>query len=589
MNPRKPEDFKNLVNAVNESRRKMAVFREKRTELLSIFVGSEYSDDAEAKNVYLNLIAQATNVYVRQLAVRAPTANVTTPYKDLRPQAAELELACAQAADEMMLGDLLRKCATEALFSPLACVKMGTEYVGSEDLAGSEIDITQVFASRVSFDDYVRDMSARGADKPYFEGDTYTISKEEFDRRYGAKARDVTVDDLELQDDEATDRGETLSHEPLTGDDNFDGKVELQDIWLRNERLLVTYIKSRPGRVPLDVVEYDTDEEGPYHCLWFTDVPDNAMPLPPFSLLKNIHELANSLFRRMAYQARNQKRVAGFNSEDSANRFKTAHDGEGIYWDGQKPESIEVGGIDQNTFALFLQVKELFSWSAGNLDALGGLSPQAETATQDKMLAQSASAQLADMQDAMTEFARKLFKQVAWYEWTDPIRERIIERRAPGGVDVSVPIIWSEETRKGDFLDFNFNIVPQSMRDDAPGLKIQKLNQLVSQFIIPMMPMLQSQGVTFDAREFINILADYGNMPELKNIVVSIDPNALMPTDQPAGNSQPFGKPANTTRTYERVNRPGATRGGKEVTLQQLLLGGGAQSSEIDAIGRGNT
>lgn len=45
-------------------------------------------------------------------------------------------------------------------------------------------------------------------------------------------------------------------------------------------------------------------------------------------------------------------------------------------------------------------------------------------------------------------------------------------------------------------------------------------------------------------------------------------------------------QPLQTTRRYERVSRPGATRRGAEAALTQTLLGGGAQESEMDTIGR---
>src|SRR5207253_10472217 len=49
------------------------------------------------------------------------------------------------------------------------------------------------------------------------------------------------------------------------------------------------------------------------------------------------------------------------------------------------------------------QLKQLFSSQAGNLDIMGGLSPQSKTAHQDAMLNQNSSQSIADMQDATVD------------------------------------------------------------------------------------------------------------------------------------------------------------------------------------------
>lgn len=588
MNPKNQKEFKKLVDAVRESRRKLEPFREKRKSLLSLFVGDQYSDDGEAKRVYLNLIALATSVYVRQLAVRAPTARIVTPFTELRPKARDFSLACADVAEETKLGPTLRRAVTDALFSPMATLKVGLSISGQEDVYGQSVPVTEPFVKLVSFDDYVRDMSARSAYDPAFEGDAYTMPLAEVLERYpAAKGLDLKAQDTTGGDSESgSERAESLSHPQGIADDDIRQKVVLQDIWLPKERKLVTYVLQKPT-IPLEVVEYDGEEEGPYRNLWFTPVPDNAMPLPPFSVLRNINELANSLFRRMAAQSNKQKRLVGFNDEESAKRFGQAKDGGAIFWSGTKPEKLEVDGIDQRTMALFIQVKDLFSWVSGNLDSMGGLSPMAETAKQDEMLMQSASAQIADMQDAVTVFAQDVFKSIAWYEWTDPIRERVLQKTVPG-TDVSIPVLWTPETRQGDFLDFNFTIIPQSMREDSPAAKISKLNNILQQMILPMMPLFESQGLAIDARKLLMLISDYSNLPELEDVVIAADPAMQEPGMQPAGNPQPeIRMPAHTSREYIRTNRPGATRVGKDMSMIQTLLGGGVQPSEGQAMFQG--
>ena len=580
MNLNDEKQFKALVEAVDTSRKKMAPFRAQRTELLSLFTADRYGDNDGEKETYVNLLALATSVYVRQLAVRAPVAQVTSPSRSLRPMAKNFELACQEVARETKLGETLRKMVTDALFSPMAVAKVGIQITGTEDVDGEVVDVMDPFVKKVSFDDYVRDMSARAADSPKFEGDQYTMSLEEALSLYPTiKGFNLgSGDDIGTENEDGEERAEHLAHDKVFGDDHYSKQVLLQDIWLIDERKMVTYMVKHPHK-PLRIVDLDVDEEGPYRSLYFQEVPDNGMPLPPFSILRNIFELTNSLYRRMAYQAKKQKRVVGFADEDSALRFNKARDGDGVHWSSQKPEDIAAGGIDQTNLAFFLQSKDQFSWLAGNLDTMGGLSPMSETAKQEQLLSQTTNAQMADMQDATSAVAESIFRAIAFYEWTEPVRERMLQKPVPGGADVVLSVNWTPETRQADFLDFNFTISPQSMREDSPAAKSEKLLATLQQVILPLLPNLQSQGLQLDAQRLIELLSDYQNLPELEQLLVTSE--GAIAAEQIAGNPEPAAaKPSHTHRTYERINRAGATRHGKDDVLSRIALGAGVQESE---------
>jgi len=593
MDPRDPKQFKELVDAVKDSYKKLEPFRSKRQRLIAAFCGSEYNggeyagttySNSEVRKVYVNLLALATNIYVRQLAARAPTARVVTPFTALRPTASDFTIACKSVAKDVQLDRLLHRVATDSLMSPMSTVKVGLKQVGVEDVYGSEVPVTETFIDLVSFDDYVQDISARSAYHPKFKGDRYYLSLDELYERYPDSKKFVKAEDeLGPQDEEGTDRAESISHTPYGTDTDGIKKVALQDVYLLDERIMVTYLVGKDTK-PLDIRDWDGSDEGPYFSVWYHDVPDNAMPLAPFSLIRNLHDLANSLFRRLAHQAKSKKSLVGFDNEESAKRFQKAQDGDGIHWDGQKPENIGSGGIDQQCLAMFIQVKDMFSWTAGNLDSMGGLSAQSETAKQDKMIAVAANAQIADMQEAMAAFAQKVFREVCWYEWTDPIRKRILEKPIPG-TTMTIPIMWAPETRKGEFLDFNFYILPQSMQDEDPAAKIAKLNNVMMQMIIPLLPMFQEQGYQLDAKQWVELISDYSNLPELEKILVATEVPAE--TRGIVGDSMASGMPSQTHRTYERINRPGATRHGKDAALVQTLMGAGVQEAEGQAMTAG--
>jgi len=576
VNPRHERDFKTLVETVKNDYTQLQPHRQKRKELIDTFVGSDYRGDEQAKAVYLNLIALAVSIYVRQLAVRAPTARVLSPFRELRPLAKDLSLACVDAAKDCNFGQILRMAVTESLLSPMATVKKGLRWVKEE----GGIDQTEPTLRLVSFDDYVRDMSARSAYDPEYEGDRYPMGLEELYETYPhARKLELSDGDIGTEDEDGGERAESRSHRPFTGDEALTKKVMLQDVYLRREKLLVTWCVQKPA-FALDVVEYvDGIDDGPYDHLFYNVVPDNAMPLAPLGVARNLHNLANSLFRRMAQQARDQKEVVGFSGEETAILFKKAMNGEGIVIPaGSEPKNIIIGGIDPKVMALFLQVKDIFSWSAGNLDSLGGLSAMADTARQEDLLSKSSGAQLADMQDAAVEFAQKIFRTLAWFEWTDPIRKRKLKKRIPG-TDIHLSVPWTPETRQGDFLDFNFTIIPSSMRDDSPAAKIAKLNSIMAETILPMLPVFQQQGLTLDARGWVALIADYANVPELERLIVAVD----QPPEQPHGDPNPAVTEAPTTRRYERISRSaGPSRNGKDANLAMMLMGGSGDKSGAD-------
>jgi hypothetical protein len=575
MSKAKSIDFSRLLTAVESSIRKMKTPRDKRVEAIKQFVGFHYSDDGSPNVVPTNLLELAVTIYVRRLASRAPRALITSSVRSLRAMARNMALALNQIPGEIGLDGTLRKAVIEAIFSPLAVVKIG---LADSDHVILDQRYGEPFVDLVTLDDYFVDMTAKNFETIQFEGNDYWLPLD--------VARDMKGDD-KLQADEYSvtgDQGETRA-ESISQDESLDlyaDKVWVRDVWIPDTRQLVTYgVKTKEE---FAVVDWEGQIAGPYHKLWFSDVPGNLLALPPVAIMRDLHELANSLFRKLANQAEAKKNVAAFAGDagDDVKALQTASDGDGISYHGQKPENITVGGIDAPTLAFFLQTRDLFSYFSGNLDSLGGLSPVADTLGQDTMLSEAASARLEFMSDRTIDFARGVYRSLAWYLWTDPVRKRTLEKPVDG-TDITIRTVWSPETRDGDFLDYNFDIDIYSMQSDTPSVKLQKIGQVLERYIYPVLPLLQQQGGQIDFRALLDLIGSLANIPELSELVTFGEP----PEEQAAaGNPSPTTMPAHTTRTYERVNRPGATRSGKDDVMSRVLMGAGVQGSEMAAMGR---
>lgn len=571
-------DFERLHAAVDWSIRQLGGPRKQRVDAIRQFVGSHYADNGTEKNVPVNLLELALTIYVRHLAARAPRVMVTSNVDELKPLARNMELALNQVPDEIGLEDTLRRAVTEAIFG-MGVVKVGI-CSGGEQYEGA--DVGETFVDLVQLDDYFVDMSAKSRDKIAFEGNDYWVTLEEA-RELGL-AEDVQGDDHTVHGDQGEERAEGISGNESA--DLYGDMVWLRDVWLPRSGELVTYaVKSKKL---LRTVKWDGPECGPYHVLGFSDVPGNLLPLPAVAIWRDLHELANGLFRKLGRQAMGKKRVVAFpgGNDESAVALKNAGDGDGIKFTGAKPEPIDIGGIDAETLAFFLQTRDLFSYQAGNLDSLGGLGPVAETASQDRGIAEAAGARMASMKARTISFAKSVWKSLAWFEWTNPVRKRTI-RKPVEGTDIVLTREWSAETRDGYFLDFNFEIDPYSMEDDTPAVRLQKIRSTLIELIFPVLPIMQQSGAQLDWRKLIELIARLGNVDELRGLVQFGEPIQGDPASGASG--APSFKPTQTTRRYERVNRSAPTRSAKDGILSRGLMGLGIQGSERSSLTKGTT
>ena len=574
-------ELSKLHESIEWANQTLAKHREERVGAIMSFCGSHYVKDGTCPATPVNLLELAVTIYIRLLAARAPKCLVSTDISALRPFAADMEVALNQIPGEIGLSGTLRRAVLEALFS-FGIVKVGLGATNDNGKIGDE-----PFVSIVQLDDYFCDMSARSWEEVQFEGNEYWMDTAQIKDLYGVELGEDEYHGTS-QDGQEQARSVTVAEHgtPLYP------RVLLRDVYLVRENRMITYAVSTLTK--LRDVPWDGPEGSPYIRLGFSEVPGNLLPLPPVAVWKDLHDLENALFRKIARQALDKKSVAAFpggNDEDIA-RFKMAADGEAIRYNGPKPETLAAGGVDAPNLALAIQLKDIHSSIAGNLDSLGGLSPQANTATQEKLISEASSARIRAMSDATVDFAKAIFKRLAWYAWTDPVRERTIvksaSRHLPG---LAVTKKWTPETRDGDFLDYNFDIDVFSMQDDSPTTRMEKFLSVYERVVLPMLPQLQEQGAVIDLHAILEWVGRNSNLPELTDFVLFPDapPDQRMPGGGSPRPEYVSTKAPVTHRTYERVNRPGATRHGRDAALMQTLLGGGAQPADMAALAPGRS
>lgn len=574
---------KELFSAITHSMKQLKPFRQNRLEMLKLYTGGNYGQSND--KVPMNLTELTVNVYLQRLA-NSPQINCTTPYFALKNRAGLLALALNHLFSEIDMTDTLEVAVMEALIS-IGIVKTGIDLTTEVELNGFMHDSGQPFCDPVGLDDWCHDMTAIRYDQGQFFMNRYKVPYELAMDSNLFKKKDKLI---EPGDDEYEDRDSNLSQGETTGrEQEFSKTIELWDIWVPMENVILTVQGTSKhnefGGPILRAFDWAGPEHGPYRTLSFNRVPNNIMPLPPASVWRDMAQLANDIFMKVSRQANRQKTITGVrkSGQDDGDRVVKASDGEMIALDDPRNvQEYTFGGAKQETMAFLVYIRDLFSYMQGNLDALGGLSPQADTLGQEQILSSSASARIQKMRGKVEDFTTAVARDLGFYLWTDPAYRLPLVRKTPiEGFEATVE--WGPEHREGDYFDYNIKVEPYSMQRKTPEERLAFIDKYLQQVVLPMLPIVgPQQGVSINMEQLNRIYAKYGHMPELEDIISFTNPQ--LPMQQPV---QPGGgKAPVTTRNYVRHNRPGATRQGHDQVMMNTLMGGNNQPSEKASLAR---
>lgn len=561
----------------------MDVFEGKRVQKLKQMVGTHYSDTGAPRAVVVNLLALAVNIYVRALVSRRPRFMATTKRQALMPTAAAFEQALNEQIAEMDFESSLRDAVLNAMFGA-GYMKIALDADASVSVGGESIAYGQPYCEPISPSRFVYDTDVEGRNwlDCAFLGYGYRLPLDLLTESglYRNYDRLVPVTDPMTGDEKAALE---ISRGQVDKGDQYFRFVEVEEYYLPHANLMVT-LPRNDSLAPIREVEWTGPKGGPFKMLGFGEVPDQIQPLPPTALWMDMHLGVNEIFRKLLRQAQRQKSGIAYESTGAkdAERLTNMSDGETIRVDGKVTE-ISVGGPNPENFAFGTNLRDVFSWMAGNLDTLGGLSPQADTLGQEQILRDQSSAVLQDMRDRVAAFARSCGRDIGWYLWDDPLIDRQMQRELPG-LNTSVETSFSAETREGAFSDYAIALHAYSMQESTPAGKLQALTGMLQQFVFPAMPLMQAQGIEIDMEALLRMAAKLANLDEL-NMVLRYQAPQLEPAG--GGGDEAGGKPAFTQRETIRTNRPGATRHAKDAQLTQSLLGVKSQQSESGATFRG--
>jgi len=588
INPRKSTHLDRLRKSMDWSDQQLTVFRDQRLETVREQVGKWYGANGADDERPINKLRQAKQAYGRQLAANNPNVLITTDYPQLKPLARTYRQVMNRILRELEYQITLAAVVDDGL-DMVGIAKTGIERKRVASHVGFLHDPGMPYFDRVSLDDFVLDMNVTQFDRCRYVGDRYWMTMDEvkdspyFNPRSKGK---ITPDVREPYGEDGQELVANISITPTHQDEDVEDVVQVCDVWLRHENLLITVPVRQPSVLLFDG-EYDGPEGGPYDLLGFGRVPDQLMPFAPLQLLFDLHRLENALFRKLSNQAEGQKRFVAMasGSPEDAETAEKVKDGQlAIFTPGamQSIQEKSAGGVDGGNAAFFLSVDQQANKMGGNLELINGLGPQSDTATQDKMLMQSASAMLQELVDITTTFATKTIEKLGWYYWYHPTFSMDVADQIPG-TDLVDVVRFTPQMREGDWAQHNFDVVPYSMRHKSPMERLATLRQFMSE-TMPAFQMMQAQGIDISWQVYADLYAQYSGVNDLKDVLTYTTPTES--AGEPVGEAP--ARATHTIRENVRVNRPGATPQGQDQAMQQLFMGG-AQPAQRESLLRAPT
>jgi hypothetical protein len=577
-------DYARLCQAVTSARKVLEPFRKTRRQLVQELAGANWGADAAKKKTPLNILALYTEIVGRTLVSKNPRFTLSTFDRSAKPIAKQVEAWGNRQIEAMDLAGTLGEAVDDALIH-VGIVKVALATPGDAAVSGWNMPAGTPYAETVSLDDFVFDVHAKRFSECSFVGhrvrvplDTVTDSK----LYKGVKGLQPTID--QRYNETGDEKTRTMQRNQLAGDaEEFENHVDVWEFYLPRHRLVCTFASEDgggPTGEPIRVVEWVGPDRGPYHFLCYDKVPDNAMPKGPLLDLWDLHEPVNTLFRKLIRQGDRQKEVLPVRgtAANDAERLVETNDGEAFKCENAESlKAITFGGPNANNFQLAMALKELASWRAGNLDIMGGLSPQAKTASQDKMLNENSSRQVTDMQDTTVSFAAEVIDSLCWFWHHHPRLVMETDHSPPGVSDVSIRRkLGPDKRRQLKWGDLGVKVDPYSLAHSTPQARAAALTQLLTQVVIPLTPLLQQQGISVDMNAFLTKQAAYLDMPDLPEILTVADP--VQPGGGGGGEGGPAG-PAQTSREYVRRSVPSKTQGNDNLELAQKMMGAGGQGT----------
>jgi hypothetical protein len=513
-----------LARAIKVSDTGMNDFRHARYEQMRQYGGTQYGSGGPEKAEPLNLPYSIVQTFLPALAIDPKSRIKSLTGEDFEPFGHKLSLAVNRVVEEIELGETFNTILIDSLFG------MGIAYSGivngelgpDVDEQGYYHDAGETFVDHISPDLYIPDRFATKPEAYTFEAHKYLVGYE-WAMDSGLFKKHLLEKLSPSLDPRRKRRLEALSKGQIDTSQHWIDQIELISAWLPDHNAIITL----PGDAErtedyLHEADWDGPEEGPYDKLVLMQMPDNALGISHVGIIYEMHMLINELARKIMRQTMTQKNLLLYDLADvrSAQAVQNATDNSLVGVKTAKNfQEARLGGADDSNYHAIDYFRQFLNQIGGNIDAIGGLTPQSETLGQDQMLYASASMKLNWWRGRALKCAGRIMKKAARHVWEDPLKQMNLLDERPYGV--SVPLQWGPQERQGDFEDYAIDVEPYSIHDDTPERQYERVASWVKDVLLPLATLGQAQGVEVDVGVVAEVTGELGSIPRAREMVTT--------------------------------------------------------------------
>lgn len=565
--------------------------------------GCRWSEESSREIIHVNFLSLYQRTVLRNLVTQEPRVMLSTDIRKMKPAVSAMETWFNKDIRRMRLADSLQIVTQSALYG-IGIMKVGIADPATAALRGWALDAGQPYALPVDYGNWVWDVHAFHPEECSFMGHRFRVPLEAVkgDRHYSKYRKDLVASDDPRFNVEGDERINVLGRGYYGADEEIEDMIDLWEIYVPAHNCIITLPEDAMtgvtapahGGRPSALCEQNWvgDESGPYEILSMENVLGNLEGKGPMQDLLDMHLPLNAITRKLFRQALRQKSntIVRKGSDGDIKRIAESDDGDIIPLDNpQDVTRIEQGGANALALQFLTQMKELFSWFAGNLDVMGGLSPQGQTATQEKLLNQNSSGGIIDMQLKTQVMVTGVIRKLLYLHWHHPTNVMKTRYEPEGLPDMGIerqvhpwPASGQRDlVRDGNWEDIDLKIDAYSLTHTTPQAEAQALTEFITKIYMPMAQIAQQKGVDLDFAVFAEKYGRYMNIPDLGEVLKIGEP---MPPEQEAGGGGEAGpQPAPETTTHLRQNMPGRTTQGDAINRMNTLAGmntGGNQSTK---------
>jgi hypothetical protein len=579
-----------LCRDINVSRLSMRRHREIRVSMVREYVGDHYSEEGARRRVILNLLSEYVRVVGRALVPKNPRVLYSTFDKKIRPVIKGVQKWANKEIEKMELENTLRRVVIDALFGPVGIAKICLAAPIDAACLAWNFKAGQPIMQHIDLDDFAYDVHCNDLLEAGWIAHRVRVPVEvikDDPKNYSKQRKLIQASEDRFYNMEGDERISIISRGYYSNQEEWDDFTDIWEVYLPHHRQIMVFADDQVNgpntkgfkAEPLAVRRWIGPDQGPFLFLGYNLVPGNAMFKGPLQDLFNLHLDANMTQRKISRTIERMKELTciGGGAGEDADRINKEPDGNAVRVD--RPDMIVprvFGGMAlQQLQATGMLFGQQFNQQAGNLELLSGAGAQSPTLGQDRMLDSNANAGVQSMVDDTINFTSKALNRLGWFWWHDPfaIQEFVDERGSSQIHDAVFPANHDDPRRlirNAPWGSFDLRIDPFSMQHKTPQQKAQELTGIIERLYIPLAAMFQAQGVTLDLNEFLSILGDYNDMPDLAQIMTVAEKPEPMAG---GGGGQPAAGPANTTRTYQRNSTPTRTQQGDRQNMMNTLMG----------------